>query len=136
MIWFLGTTLWFNYTQFEDNPDEFRLETAAPWLINFVSQEFEKPEKDGQFCLIRNHKKFSWAQEWITERIPELSDQIEIAAIPTICCIAENTWDIEEIFKVWIHLVVEFSGHEWKSTKLFQRSRLPIIMPSVALHLS
>ena len=50
--------------------------------------------------LIRGHKKFSWAEEWLTERMPELQEQIEIAAIPIICCIAENTWDIEEIFKV------------------------------------
>ena len=32
--------------------------------------------------------------------MPELQEQIEIAAIPIICCIAENTWDIEEIFRV------------------------------------
>ena len=29
--------------------DKFRLETAAPWLINFVRNEFEREDKLGQF---------------------------------------------------------------------------------------
>ena len=32
--------------------DNFRLETAAPWLINFVCQEFEFAEKKGEFRLV------------------------------------------------------------------------------------
>ena len=32
--------------------------------------------------------------------MPKLEDQIEIAAVPILCCIAENTWDIKEIFNV------------------------------------
>ena len=50
--------------------------------------------------LIRGHRKFAWAQDWLKERMPKLEDQIEIAAVPILCCIAENTWDIKEIFNV------------------------------------
>ena len=50
--------------------------------------------------LIRGHRKFAWARDWLKERMPKLEDQIEIVAIPILCCIAENTWDIKEIFNV------------------------------------
>ena len=50
--------------------------------------------------LIRGHRKFAWARDWLKERMPKLEDQIEIAAVPILCCIAENTWDIKEIFNV------------------------------------
>ena len=70
------------------------------WLINFICNQFEKEAKEGQFQLIRNHSKFSWAEDWINKTMPELKTKIEVAAIPFICCIAESTWDIEEIFKI------------------------------------
>ena len=50
--------------------------------------------------LIRGHRKFAWARDWLKERMPKLEDQIEIAAIPILCCISENTWDIKEMFNV------------------------------------
>lgn len=80
--------------------DKFRLETAAPWLINFICQEFEKEALENQLELMKNHTKFSWAKDWLQERMPEFLDKVEIASIPVICCIAESTWDIEEIFRV------------------------------------
>ena len=50
--------------------------------------------------LIRGHRKFAWARDWLKERMPKLEDQIEMAAVPILCCIAENAWDIKEIFNV------------------------------------
>ena len=33
----------------ENETDKFRLETAAPWLINFICDEFEMEGRKGQF---------------------------------------------------------------------------------------
>ncbi len=79
----------------------FRLETAIPWLINFVLGEFlerDPPELDSQFDLIKLHPKFLWAQEWFAERMPELSgDGNNLASVVFLAAIAEDTWDVYKI---------------------------------------
>jgi hypothetical protein len=82
---------------------KFRLETALPWLVSLIRDEYEKNAKEQVFVQIRNHSKFQWAQAWIEERMPELAkDQhlLEVSVIPVICAIADDAWDIDEIFKV------------------------------------
>ena len=87
----------------KDNPDEkvekFRLEIAAPWLINFISEEFKSQEKENLFQQIRMHSKYTLAEDVLKERMPKLQDS-KIAIITVLCCIAADAWDVEEIIRV------------------------------------
>ena len=80
--------------------EKMRLETCGPWLVNFIANEFEAENKKGSFQLIHNHPKFSWAEEWLKERMPELKEKTEVASIAVISCIANDTWDVYDIFRV------------------------------------
>jgi hypothetical protein len=84
------------------NETKFRLETALPWLILLIRDEFENEAKEEMFIQIRKHSKFQWVKDWIEERMPEFAEDphlLDVSVIPVICAIADDAWDIEEIFK-------------------------------------
>ena len=54
-----------------DDDVNFRLEIAAPWLVKFMSEEFSRLEKEGNFKQIDKHTKFGMVQEFLQERMPK-----------------------------------------------------------------
>ena len=86
-------------TENGDADVNFRLEIAAPWLVKFMSEEFSRFEKEGNFKQIDKHVKFVMVQEFLQERMPKFAN-CKIAAIVILCCIADNVWDVFQIINV------------------------------------
>ena len=78
---------------------KWRLETDLPFLVKFVVEEFETQSKSGLFQTVRRHPKFAMAQDLLEERLPEFLPHVELASIVIICSLAEDAFDILEIFR-------------------------------------
>ena len=77
---------------------KWRLETDLPFLVKFVVEEFETQSKSGLFQTVRRHSKFAMAQDLLEERLPEFLPHVELASIVIICCIAEDPFEVSNIF--------------------------------------
>ena len=85
--------------------------------MSYICGQFEKISSESQ--LIRNHPKFDWAKDWLNERMPEFNHLVHLAAMPILCCIAEDTWDIHQIFVELTKPSIQFTCLTESFTEVF-----------------